>query len=180
MILLARHGETDDNLPPIRVMGWRDVALNERGRAQAHQLAERARARSVASLYASPLRRARETAEIVGRALGLEPVMEDRLRESYRGRWEGRLFQDIAREEPEAYAAWRSAGERFRFPGGESLREHSERVACALREIAARAAQPALTVCHGGTIRVALCQRDPRGLAAFHVLDVPNAALIEL
>jgi broad specificity phosphatase PhoE len=67
-VLLARHGETDHNVPPQRVQGWIDIPLNARGREQASELAERL-SQSVSSLYASHLARARETAEIVGDAL---------------------------------------------------------------------------------------------------------------
>ena len=69
MILLARHGETDDNRPPLRFQGQRDTPLNDTGRAQARALARRLRGEAVASLWSSPLARARETAEILWQAL---------------------------------------------------------------------------------------------------------------
>jgi broad specificity phosphatase PhoE len=182
-ILLARHGETDANIPPIRVQGFTDTTLNETGRRQAHELAERIAAGhgGVVSLWASDLSRARETAEIIGARTGLgAPRLDARLREANRGRWEGSLFVDIERDDPEGYAAWLRAGETFRFPGGESLREQSDRVAAALDEIEAIGELPALVVCHGGSIRVMLCRADPRGLDAFHEFDVPNVAVVEL
>jgi broad specificity phosphatase PhoE len=179
LILLARHGETDDNVPPARVQGRRDVPLNARGREQARALARTAAAESPRALWSSQLARARETAAIVGAELGLDPRVDDRLAESDRGVWEGRLIDDIAREEPELWAAWRRAGEAFRFPRGESLAEHMERVAAALDDIA-RGPTPALVVCHGGTIRCAFARADPRGLDAFHELDVPNAEIMRL
>ena len=117
-IRLARHGETDDNLPPQRFQGWTDTPLNETGRRQAHELAATVAGDGIASLWASDLSRARETAEIVGERIGMAPVLDARLREGARGRWEGFLMQDIERAEPERYAAWRRAGADFRFPGG--------------------------------------------------------------
>jgi broad specificity phosphatase PhoE len=179
-ILLARHGETDDNREPIRVQGFRDTPLNDTGRAQAAELARRMTHRGIRSLHASDLSRARETAEIVGAAIGLASRLDARLREANRGRWEGKLFIDVAREDPEGYAAWLRAGEHFRFPGGESLREQSDRVAEALDEIEHNAELPALVVCHGGSIRVMLCRSDPRGLDAFHEFTIPNVAVVEL
>jgi broad specificity phosphatase PhoE len=181
-ILLARHGETNDNIEPIRAQGWRDTPLNDTGRAQAHALAERIAARPdpVASLWSSDLSRARETAEIVGRRIGLAPRLDWRLREGNRGNWEGRLFIDIEREDPAGYAAWRRAGEAWRFPGGESLREHSDRVAASLDDVERAGELPALVVCHGGSIRVMLCRADPRGLDAFHEFAVPNVAVVAL
>ncbi len=175
MILLARHGETDDNRPPLRFQGLRDTPLNARGRGQAAALAERVAAEyEVSALWCSTLSRARETAALVGARIGLEPRPDARLCEGGRGRWEGRLFAEVEEAEPEAYAAWRRPDPGWRFPGGESLREQQDRVLAALSEVEDRA----LVVCHGGSIRVVLCARDPRGLAAFHDWKVPNTTVV--
>ena len=66
------------------------------------------------------------------------------------------------------------AGAEFRFPGGESLQDQQDRVTAALEEIHRTGTLPALVVCHGGSIRVMLCRRDPRGLNAFHEFKVPE------
>jgi broad specificity phosphatase PhoE len=180
VILLARHGETDDNALPARVMGHRDPPLNARGRDQARALARAAADEKPAALWTSPLRRARETAAIVGAVLGMEPRVDGRLAESRRGSWEGRLLVDIERSEPEAWEAWRRGGPDFRFPGGgESLGEHQERVLAALGDIAL-GPRPALVISHGGTIRAAAASRRPDNLDGYHELDVPNATLIRL
>jgi broad specificity phosphatase PhoE len=179
-ILLARHGETNDNLEPIRVQGFRDTPLNDTGRAQAASLAQRVADMGVASIWASDLSRARETAEIVAARLGLGVRLDARLREANRGRWEGYTFVDIARTDPGGYAAWLRAGDRFRFPGGESLLDQQQRVAATLEDVRAADELPALVVCHGGSIRVMLCLADPRGLAAFHTFTVPNTAVVPL
>ncbi len=180
-LLLARHGETDDNLEPLRAQGFSDTPLNDVGIEQARLLAERvAEEYDVSSLWTSDLARAAVTARIVGARIGLEPQSDPRLREGNRGDWEGRLFVDIAREDPAGYAAWMRAGAGFRFPGGESLQEHADRVWAALEEIRAEAPLPALVVCHRGSIRTVLCRSDPRGLDAFHDYDVPNTAVVAI
>ncbi|MGI8715421.1 MAG: histidine phosphatase family protein [Solirubrobacteraceae bacterium] len=181
-VLLARHGETNDNLPPLRFQGFTDTPLNATGRRQAFELAGKVAAREapIASLWASDLIRARETAEIVGAAIGLRPLLDWRLREGWRGRWEGHEFQEIERDEPERYGAWMRGGAEFRFPDGESLLEQQQRVTAALQDIHRRGPLPALAVCHGGSIRVMLCAGDPRGLDAFHEFTVPNVAVVTL
>jgi broad specificity phosphatase PhoE len=179
-VLLARHGQTDDNLEPLRFQGFTDTPLNDTGRRQAAELAERVTDRGIVSLWSSDLQRARETAEIVGGSIGLSPRLDARLREANRGRWEGHLFTEIERDEPEAYAAWMRAGAAFRFPGGESLRDQQERVSAAVRDISASGELPALVVCHGGSIRVMLCLHDPRGLDAFHDFKIRNTAVVPL
>ena len=181
MILLARHGETESNRER-RFQGQLDVPLSDRGREQARELAERAAAeeRPIAAIYTSPLVRARETAEIVGERLGLEPRPDDRLKEVDVGDWERRLKDDVARDEPEAWAAFRRAGEEFRFPGGESFADQQARVLAALDEITARGDLPALVVCHRGVIRCALAHAHRRGLETYHEWRVPNAELMRL
>jgi broad specificity phosphatase PhoE len=178
VILLARHGETADNRPPARFMGSRDTPLSDVGREQARRLAAHVALRAPAAIWTSQLVRALETAQITAAAVGLPVHVDARLAESHRGSWEGRLVDDIAREEPELWAAWRRAGPRFRFPGGESLAEHQRRVLDALADVAA-GPLPALVVCHGGTIRCALAATRPAGLDAFHDVEVPHARLFE-
>lgn len=179
-MLLARHGETNDNLPPLRFQGWRDTPLNDNGRRQARELAEELTGRGIASIWSSDLSRARETAEIVGRHLGLDVKLDWRLREGNRGRWEGRLFDDVARTEPDLFAGWERAGANWRFPDGESLQEQLVRVSACVSDVRAAGPLPALVVCHGGSVRVMLCRSDPRGLDAFHQYRTPNAAVFEL
>jgi broad specificity phosphatase PhoE len=179
-VLLARHGETDDNRPPVRFQGWRDTPLNDTGRRQAQALAAELDGRGIRSIWSSDLSRARETAEIVARRLGLGVCLDSRLREGNRGRWEGRLFPDVERDEPELFAQWERAGRTWRFPGGESLQEQLERVSACVEDVRATGRLPALVVCHGGSVRVMLCRTDPRGLDAFHEYPIPNAGVFPL
>jgi broad specificity phosphatase PhoE len=51
-------------------------------------------------------------------------------------------------------------------------------VEAALQDVRASGELPALVVCHGGSIRVMLCRRDPRGLDAFHDFKIPNVAVV--
>lgn len=187
MILLARHGETADNRER-RFQGQGPVALNELGRAQARALAEVAAAHEppIAALYASPIPRARETAGIVAEAIGLEPVFDVRFAETDTGDWTGLMMEDVERDDPDGWAAYHRGG-AWRFPGGESLVEQTERVVAGLDDIrAARAASdapdaPVLVVCHRGVIRVALCHRDgpfPASLERFHDIAVDNGSLV--
>jgi broad specificity phosphatase PhoE len=181
-VILARHGETDDNLPPGRFQGWTDTPLNDLGRRQASELggALAQRSEPIASLWSSDLSRARETASIAGAAIGLRPLLDWRLREGLRGSWEGHAFDQIKASAPDAYAAWRRADPSFRFPGGETLQDLQDRVIAALADIHTRGPLPALAVCHGGAIRVMRCWLDGRPLDAFWDYEVPNTAVVTL
>lgn len=176
MILLARHGETDDNRAR-RFQGRRNSQLNDTGRAQARELAAEVRDERIVALYASPLARAWETATIVGEALGLEPRPDERLVEVDVGDWAGCLHDEVASTQPEAYQAWVDADESFRFPGGESIGEQHERVAAAMADIRSAVDGPALVVCHGGTIRAALLSVLGRDALA---LRPPNGSVHRL
>jgi alpha-ribazole phosphatase len=85
-ILLARHGETEWN----RIGRWQghaDPPLNEAGRLQAVELAERLARDGITVIYASDLRRASETAQVIGERLGLEVHEDPALREIDVGSW---------------------------------------------------------------------------------------------
>ncbi|RPI30510.1 MAG: histidine phosphatase family protein [Actinomycetota bacterium] len=106
-------------------------------------------------------------------------VVDPRLAESYRGRWEGRRFVDIIREEPAEWRAYREHPATFRFPGGESLAGQQRRVLAALRDVALDG-RTTLVVTHGGAIRLVRCFLDRRGIEAFHELAADNGGIDEV
>ena len=94
-VFLARHGQTAYNREG-RFQGQQEIPLDETGRGQAQELAERAVAYGFAALWCSPLLRARETADAVARRIGLEPIEDERLMETDAGDWTNRSFAEIA------------------------------------------------------------------------------------
>lgn len=176
MLFLARHGETAYNAEG-RFQGQAPVGLTERGVEQAHALARTAAEREWAGLYCSPLARARQTADIVGAAIGLEPVEDRRFMEADAGRWTDRLFTDVEREEPEAWAAYNATDPDFAFPGGEALEDLMDRVVDGFVAVTHGGRLPALIVCHRGVIRVARSHTHRRGLETFMSWDVPNGSV---
>lgn len=157
-ILLARHGETDWNAEN-RFQGHADPPLNERGRAQARELAGKLRDERVDAVFTSPLRRARETAEIVAETLGLPVIEDEGLREVDVGEWQGLTRAEIEERYPDAFARWVAHG-----PGwerGETYEAMGERVLDALARIAdGRAGERLLVVTHGGPVRAALARAN--------------------
>jgi broad specificity phosphatase PhoE len=175
-VYLARHGQTAYNLEG-RFQGQLPVSLDDTGRAQAAGLAERAATHDFAKLWCSPLLRARETADIVAARIGLVPHADPRLMETDAGNWTDRSFADVQAEAPDSFAAFVGGEPDFAFPGGESFAQQGVRVAAALTDIE-QGALPALVVCHGGVIRIAIFQRVSSGVAMSE--RVPNGALIPL
>jgi broad specificity phosphatase PhoE len=175
-VYLARHGQTAYNLEG-RFQGQLPVPLDELGREQAHELAERAAAHRFTGLWSSTLLRARETAEIVAARIRLEPREDARLMETNAGDWTDRPFGEVQAEAPELFAKFVAGDPTFAFPGGESFAEQEVRVGAALDEIE-RGPLPALVVCHGMVIRAALSGRTGQWLP--YGQRVPNGALVPL
>jgi broad specificity phosphatase PhoE len=176
MIHLARHGQTAYNAEG-RFQGHLPVPLDETGRAQARELAEAVAGVEVRTLVTSPLARARETADIVGARIGLEPEEDARFTETDTGDWTDRSFAEIQAEDPEGFHRYEISDPTFRYPGGESFAEQSDRVEAGLRELRARTGDlPALVVCHRGVIRLALAAATGDHTAGGR--EIGNATLV--
>jgi broad specificity phosphatase PhoE len=175
-VYLARHGETAYNHEG-RFQGQQQVPLNDTGREQAAELAERATAYGFRALWCSPLLRARETADIVAAKIGLEPKEDARFMETDAGDWTNLTFAEVRARTPEQFDAFAAGDPSFAFPGGESFAQQEVRVSAALRGVEA-GELPALVVCHGMVIRAAFASRSPSGSVPFK--RVPNAALVPL
>jgi broad specificity phosphatase PhoE len=153
ILILARHGETDWNREN-RFQGHADPPLNATGRAQSIELAKALAGEPIARVYTSPLRRARETAELVAERLGVEIEPLEALREIDVGSWTGLTRDDVAKRYPEGYSRWLERAPHG-FEGGETYEALAERVLPAVRSLAE--AQPSATllvVTHGGPSRV--------------------------
>src|SRR5690349_17722585 len=155
-LFLARHGATQ-NTAEDRFSGSIGVELSDEGRRQAALLGERLADETIASIFASPLSRAIETASIVGRACGVEPTIRDGLREIDHGHWEGLRRTDVESQFPEEYAAWEADPFTFAPESGESGAVVLARALPVIREIVSRhAGEQVLVVSHKATLRLVL------------------------
>ncbi|MFE2100707.1 bifunctional RNase H/acid phosphatase [Streptomyces sp. PTD9-10] len=149
--VLLRHGETP--LTPQKRFsgsGGTNPSLSDAGREQAHRAAEAlAKRGTIQAILASPLARTRETAGIVAARLGLDVTIEDGLRETDFGAWEGLTFGEVRERHPEDLNAWLADPEAHPTGGGESFAETATRME-ATREklVAAHAGRTVLLVTH--------------------------------
>jgi broad specificity phosphatase PhoE len=177
-LLLARHGESLWNAER-RFQGATDIALSDRGRAQAEALARGLRGYRVRAAYVSPYRRAVETAELALRDTGVPLVIDEELRELSLGEWEGCTVDEVRARDGDPYVAWLRTPHDCPPPGGEPLPVVSERVQSALARIAA--AHPrgddVLVVAHGGVISVYACYLLGCSFNDLWRLRVDNASL---
>lgn len=176
-----RHGQSTWNRDH-RIQGQLDPPLSDEGRRQAELLALRLAGRRFAGFYASDLKRAFETAEIIGATLAATPQPTAGLREVFLGEWEGRTTQEIAAEFPDAWAAWVEEPDWDVVPGGEGAAAFDARVAAAIEAIVETHPHgDVLVVTHGGVIQVALHRivgRPSHGLFPFKIQNA-SITLIE-
>lgn len=159
MVVLLRHGQTDYNVAG-RMQGHIDSRLTEDGLAQAVAVAPDVAKVAPERIISSDLSRARDTAEFVAGACGLPVVLDQRLRETHLGEWQGRTVTEIEQDHPGAIAAWRS-DPAWTPPGGESridVVRRSRPVVDELdEELAGPSASTVVLVAHGGLIAGLVC-----------------------
>lgn len=152
-IYLVRHAEAEGNVKEF-FQGNTDTALTEKGRQQLECLAERFRGVHLDAVYASPFQRARQTADAVNLHHGLPVLTEYALREIGGGAWEGRTWQEIPEQYPEAYRMWTQKMWAFCAPDGDAMTDVYRRMQEILTKIAAEnAGKTVAVVSHGCALR---------------------------
>jgi broad specificity phosphatase PhoE len=177
-LLLARHGQSTWNAER-RFQGATDIALSALGREQAAALGKAVAGYRVTAAYASPYRRARETAEIALAGSGLPLTTMDELRELSLGDWEGCTVDEVRGREGDPYRAWLLAPHDCPPPNGEPLDAVYRRVQSAVERIAAAHGEDedVLVVAHGGVISVYACVLLGCSFNSLWRLRVDNASL---
>ena len=180
-VLLARHGQTDWNAAG-KIQGVSDVPLNERGREQAAALVGRVLdAGAISAVYTSPLKRARETAEIIGRHLGLEPVPVGALTELNFGDWEGCSWEEIGARWPEQLAAYEADRNNYAPPNGESYAVMLGRAWPFVDGLRRTAGGAALCVCHSAVMRGILAREEGLTVTeSYRKIKLPNGSVFGL
>ncbi|MBL8325325.1 MAG: histidine phosphatase family protein [Rubrivivax sp.] len=180
-LLFIRHGETDWNRQQ-RFQGQIDVPLNAMGRAQAARLAARLAADPHDRLFASDLGRARETAQALAAAWGVEPTLVPGLREQAFGLLEGLDVPTIKAQHRTLWDEWLRHRGDFALPGGgESLQALQRRVLATVRELAEahRGARLAL-VTHGGVLDMLWRTAHGLPIEGLRQCEIPNTGLNRL
>ncbi len=155
-IILLRHGQTDYNVAG-RMQGHLDSVLTAVGHEQAVEAAPVLAALEPDRIVSSDLRRAADTADVIGAACGLPVKFDARLRETHLGDWQGCTVAQIDHDHPGAIATWRS-DPLWAPPGGESRVDVVARARPVVDELDAEFADSAETpatvmlVAHGGLI----------------------------
>lgn len=190
-IFLVRHGATVLTAED-RFAGATNVQLSDEGREQARRLGIRLQDENISAVYASPLDRTRETAEILAKPHRLAVQLCDGLREMSHGHWEQMTRAEVEQKFPDEAVAWEKDPFTFAPAGGESGLAVTARALPALMDIVrAHPAVNAIVVSHKATIRLLLSSLlgfDPRRYrdnldqcpAALNVVDFMDAVSARL
>jgi len=153
-LLLIRHTETD---MAGRFCGHSDPELNQRGRQQLAGVVDRLSEYAIRRIYASDLRRARQTAEAIATHFGIGFEVRPGLREIHFGIWEGLSWSEIEARDPVLAKSWAEQYRTLTAPGGESMQQFERRVCAESAFLFAAATEcPIAVVAHAGFMRVLL------------------------
>ena len=155
LFYLIRHGESLYNAEA-RIQGQSDVALSPLGLRQAEAIANALADERIDAVFASPLRRAMQTAEPIAARLGLTIQGDDRLKEIHAGIFQGLLWAEIEDKFPDAARPWREQHPDFVIPGGESRRALMVRGRAVFESIRESAFRRVAVVSHGGILAASL------------------------
>jgi broad specificity phosphatase PhoE len=145
-ILLARHGETDWN-KVTRFQGKSEIALNERGKAQAEALSLALKDEPLSAIYSSPVARALETAKIINRYHQVALEQREEMMEMDLGDFEGLQPGDLMKEQREFLRRWLEDPASVRMPNGETLHEVQERAWRVVEEITKTYQEGSVVLC---------------------------------
>ena len=155
-LVFVRHGRTAFNVEG-RLQGRLDMPLDEVGRRQAFTVAQVIAAMEPDAIIASPLQRARDTAQAIGACAGLGVQLDDRLIEIDVGRWSGQRAADLRRNDPE-YAAGVVSPIDYRRADGETASEVADRIVAVCQDVVAQyAGGTIILVAHGFALRTGIC-----------------------
>ena len=166
-LIVARHGQTEWNLQN-RVLGRTDIPLNQKGKAQAVELAENLAAIHIDHIYVSPLARAAETGKIVAEICGADLSVRDALIEHDFGAFEG-----VDRSDENYKRAKRNFAKRY--PGSESYFDVAARVYPLLKELKNRDPEDTVRIVRAAAACRVICsyfeELDNEELATY---TIPN------
>ncbi len=179
-LFVVRHGETAWSRER-RFAGSRDVPLVDEGLRQSEAVARALAGSFVGAVYASPLARARASAEVIAKLHRLPVQTEPAFREMAFGDWEGLTRDEVAARFPEAYTQWRLAPHRLRIAGAETLAQVAERVRSGVRELlATQEGQTVALVSHAIVTRLIVLDALGLGHDRLWTVDAAPAGITEI
>jgi probable phosphomutase (TIGR03848 family) len=180
-VILLRHGRSTSNTAHTLAGRTDGVDLDDKGREQARAVVERLGGLPIRAIVCSPLLRCRRTVEPLAAALGLDPVVDERISEVDYGSWTGRQIGDLVKEP--LWAVVQQQPSAAVFPEGEGLAHVQSRAVAAVREYDRRLAElnqsDALWVActHGDVIKAVVADALGTHLDSFQRITADPASM---
>lgn len=179
-LILIRHGQTEFNRTHC-FCGQSDPLLNRNGVVKVRKLARLLRNEKIDLIYASPLRRTRQTASLLFK--GRKIILRPELKEIDFGAWEGLHLKEVETKHSKRYQKWLAHPEQAQFPGGENLSRFKKRVMKIINKLIKQYRNQNKTIAvvtHGGAIKIIVCQLLGLGLKKFwrFQADVASATFL--
>lgn len=176
-IYLIRHGESQWNVLR-KIQGQKDIPLTDKGRKQAELAGEKLSEENIDIIYSSDLKRASETAEIIGQNIGIEPIYNMSLREINFGIWEGLSNDSMNSKYRDEVCLWRREPEKLNIQEAENLYDVQRRAMNFLNFILENEKdENILVVSHGVTLKTIILDLLNMDLIYFKNLTIDNTGL---
>ncbi|MBK8163700.1 MAG: histidine phosphatase family protein [Gammaproteobacteria bacterium] len=177
-IIYVRHGQADFPHDRLYCDEREDPSLTAEGLAQAQLAATLLADQAIEAIYSSPMMRTRMTAELIADKSTARVIFEPRLKERPFGIWDGLYFDEIARDYPDQFLAWKRDPISFVPEGGETIDAHMDRVKSALQDIIDNhRGQRILVVSHVGPIRMCITDALGMPLSSYRRLTIDYASV---
>ncbi len=176
-LYLLRHGQSEWNILG-KIQGQVDTVLTEKGIEQAQKAAQRLIGEQIDMIYSSDLKRACDTAKIVGKELDLDVTQLCSIREINFGVWQGLDLDTIKRDHEDNYKLWRTEPHNLRLEGGESIQVVQDRaIKDVKRLVAENPDKNILLVSHGTTIKTLIVGLLDIDISKYNKMTIGNTGL---
>ena len=176
-LYLVRHGQSEWNYQK-KVQGQQDTILTEQGRIQAKKLGHRLKKENIDAIYSSDLKRAYETANIIGKEINLEVTPVESFREIAFGHWEGKNIDYLNKSNEKEHLIWLKEPHKFKMEGAETLHEIQKRAMMGVNLILDKnPGKNILIVSHGTTLKTIILGLLDMEIKYYNKLTLGNVSL---
>lgn len=176
-LYLVRHGQSEWNYHR-KVQGQQDTVLTEQGRIQAKKIGSRLKNEEIDLIYSSDLKRAYETAHIIGEELNTKVIPMEHFREIAFGSWEGKTIEYLNASNQKQHLTWLKEPHKFIMEGAETLYELQERAMYGVNQILnENPGKNILIVSHGATLKTIILGLLDMDIKYYNRLTLGNVSL---
>ena len=176
-LYLVRHGQSEWNYQR-KIQGQQDILLTEEGKLQAKKLSHRLKSENIDVIYSSDLKRAYETANIIGKELNIDVTPMKSFREIAFGHWEGKEIEKLNVINEKEHLIWLKEPHKFKMEGAETLYEIQKRAMDGVNLVLdENPGKNILIVSHGTTLKTIILGLLDMEVKYYNKLTLGNVSL---